>query len=893
MKNYKYSPIVKVICFILSVICSYSFAVNTFSLIRKEVYFNGVSEKSEFTKTWIFNENISDVISHITNLAYSSDKISQETNFKEFIESDEICVELTKSFEKKKSDALYLFEQIQILKQLEPNEDGSYYDSEYELYYAADDSTYTSLDDWYSEKFINWQGNNSSYTEVYNPNDKISYSNDKYDDNTEVTTMVSVENAVVPTISVPVITDNKKYYTHAEWEKEYQDLRNAIFSIVADATSKQTITEELDYRLNERLIEEYELTTSETILDFTENAENIKYYLVNKKTGYYFTNLENKKEIEAFKNNYKNNSLYYFYSDGKKSDFTNTEIKFEDNIFNNILNIFSILKQINYEFVINTLSENNCELYLKITEPKTPDDISYSIFNTFNSTINKNSDGSIFYLTSNLILSVLFIIVLIVFSKAKEKNGKKLLNIFDKAPFILKLAFYCFVMISLGTAVVFLFLADFEPQELIMNESFKTLINCKSINFLTGLCFALATAFTIDFALYIARNVKSEQFKKRFIIYLIFTFFKKSGNSIKFYFSQIKNLNKLVLIGVPAYLIILCVFSIATVLTFVYFGLAGFIILIPTLGLFISAILFILKIVPDFFAIIKAVEKLKDGNLDFNLESYKFIFFLREFAENLNKCRDSIQNAVNEQIKGEKLKTELITNVSHDLKTPLTSIINYVSLLKLSENIKGEEELKYIDILDEKSTKLKRLIEDLTEASKASSGNIKMNLDIVNLNELSLQAVGESSDILENVGLEIILSQKEDELFVKADSQHTFRIFDNLFSNAKKYALTGTRVYVDIYKENEFGVISIKNISKDKLNIDPNELTERFVRGDNSRTSEGSGLGLSIVRSFTELQNGKFNIEIDGDLFKVTVKLPLTNKPLIQNIKNTETTSVN
>jgi signal transduction histidine kinase len=196
-------------------------------------------------------------------------------------------------------------------------------------------------------------------------------------------------------------------------------------------------------------------------------------------------------------------------------------------------------------------------------------------------------------------------------------------------------------------------------------------------------------------------------------------------------------------------------------------------------------------------------------------------------------------------------------------------------------NIEGEDENKYLDILDEKSTKLKRLIEDLTEASKASSGNIKMIVDTVNLNELALQAVGENNDVLENVGLEIVVSQKENELFVKADSQHTFRIFDNLFSNVKKYALSGTRVYVDVYKENGYGVFSVKNISKDKLNINPDEITERFVRGDNSRTTEGSGLGLSIARSFTELQNGIFEIQIDGDLFKVTIKLPITNKPQI------------
>ena len=154
-----------------------------------------------------------------------------------------------------------------------------------------------------------------------------------------------------------------------------------------------------------------------------------------------------------------------------------------------------------------------------------------------------------------------------------------------------------------------------------------------------------------------------------------------------------------------------------------------------------------------------------------------------------------------------------------------------------------------------------------------------MNLSVVNLNELALQAVGENSDVLENAGLDLVLTERDTDIFVNADSQHTFRIIDNLFSNARKYSLPGTRVYVDVYKENNYGVFSIKNISKEKLNINPDELTERFVRGDNSRTTDGSGLGLSIAQSFAELQNGIFNISIDGDMFKATIKLLLNNEP--------------
>jgi len=403
---------------------------------------------------------------------------------------------------------------------------------------------------------------------------------------------------------------------------------------------------------------------------------------------------------------------------------------------------------------------------------------------------------------------------------------------------------------------------------------------------LTGVFLTIMVFFTINFINYIVVNKKANTLKERFICYKSFKILRKIAGKNKDLRKTVKQIEKRLLIVFSIWVILELFFAaIAYGFAWSYDGFSLFLVILFLVNTLIG-IIFALRFLGQVKSLALAVENMKNGNLDINLDSTKFVFPLRDFARNLNECRDSIEKAVGEALKGERLKTELITNVSHDLKTPLTSIINYVSLLKLC-NIEGEDENKYLDILDEKSTKLKRLIEDLTEASKASSGNIKMIVDTVNLNELALQAVGESNDVLENVGLEIVLSQKDNDLFVKADSQHTFRIFDNLFSNVKKYALSGTRVYVDVYKENGYGVFSVKNISKDKLNINPDEITERFVRGDNSRTTEGSGLGLSIARSFTELQNGIFEIQIDGDLFKVTIKLPITNKPVVKQTSPT------
>ena len=198
-------------------------------------------------------------------------------------------------------------------------------------------------------------------------------------------------------------------------------------------------------------------------------------------------------------------------------------------------------------------------------------------------------------------------------------------------------------------------------------------------------------------------------------------------------------------------------------------------------------------------------------------------------------------NAIEESLKSERLKTELITNVSHDIKTPLTSIINYVDLLK-KENIQDEKIKEYIEILDQKSQRLKKLTEDLVEASKASSGNIKLNIEEINLKELINQCIGEFKDKFEQKQLIIETNMPNEEIKIKADNRYMYRIIENLFSNITKYALENSRVYIDLYKEGKKIKVSMKNISKDKLNISEDELMQRFVRGDKSRYTEGSGL---------------------------------------------------
>ncbi len=271
----------------------------------------------------------------------------------------------------------------------------------------------------------------------------------------------------------------------------------------------------------------------------------------------------------------------------------------------------------------------------------------------------------------------------------------------------------------------------------------------------------------------------------------------------------------------------------------------------------------------------KGTEEIAKGNIYKKINTkYMFLDF-KDHAENINNINDGIAKAVEERMKSERFKTELITNVSHDIKTPLTSIINYVDLLE-KEEIENETAKEYISVLSRQSARLKKLIEDLLEASKASTGNISVNLSKFELGILLTQALGEYEERFQKNNLQVVLNKTDEMLLVMADNRHMWRVFDNILNNIAKYAQPNTRIYIDANRKNQIAEISFRNISKDPLNISGDELMERFVRGDSSRNTEGSGLGLSIAKSLTEVQKGKLDIQIDGDLFKVRLAFPLS-----------------
>jgi len=328
---------------------------------------------------------------------------------------------------------------------------------------------------------------------------------------------------------------------------------------------------------------------------------------------------------------------------------------------------------------------------------------------------------------------------------------------------------------------------------------------------------------------------------------------------------------------------------------FIYFGLIiplAILILFVFLGNLMIALFFefilitivtyrIIRTTKGYAQIEEKLKEMYEGNNKTLLNKQDFGPEFHSSVKYINDISNGFENAIQDRIKSEKLKAELITNVSHDIKTPLTSIINYVDLLK-QENIQNEKAREYIGILDNKSQRLKKLTEDLVEASKVSTGNISLKLENINIVQLIKQALGEFEDKFKKRGLELILDSNETEILIKADNKYMYRIIENLFSNISKYALENSRVYVDIKKTQNSVIVEMKNISKDRLNITADELMQRFVRGDRSRTTEGSGLGISIAQNLTELQGGEFRLNLDGDLFKVVLEWKIGDGPFFR-----------
>ncbi len=394
---------------------------------------------------------------------------------------------------------------------------------------------------------------------------------------------------------------------------------------------------------------------------------------------------------------------------------------------------------------------------------------------------------------------------------------------------------------------------------------------------LNTLVMAIAAGSAIMVALYfvalwyllsIVVQIKARILFKHTFIYWIFKQLAKLGKAVKHVYKNITTIYKV--------LLVLAVFWIFLFIFTAFNAYENDNLIIGFFVIAAIASLIILFAAIAFQRVKQGGEKIVNGDLDNKIDTQYMFGDIKDFADSLNNINQGLQTAIDDKMKSERFKTELITNVSHDIKTPLTSIVNYVDLIK-KEDCSNEKINEYIEVLDRQSIRLKKLIEDLVEASKASTGNLTVDLARCNLAVLINQALGEFSEKLETCNLQIVQSIDSQDIYILADGRRLWRVFDNLLSNICKYALGGTRVYVDLTKQQNHAVITFRNISKHPINMSGEELAERFVRGDRSRNTEGSGLGLSIAKSLTELQNGVFEISTDGDLFKVKLIFDIIN----------------
>ena len=462
--------------------------------------------------------------------------------------------------------------------------------------------------------------------------------------------------------------------------------------------------------------------------------------------------------------------------------------------------------------------------------------------------------------TYQVVSLLLFIITLVVLVYGTHAT-RETLTLLQKVP----VCTYTLIMISIEVVIGALFVFIFE--ELGRYSSFTLRMY---ITMLIEIAFA-AILFFLFFITNMTARIKAKSFWRYSEFYYLWIPFTKCTKRAKEFYEELQRNGSLVtktsvFIGILFFIQFFVLLEFDYNRTVIPWFLFYKLIEIPV----------VLIVILQMNNLQKGAKRIADGNLAEPIDTTKMFWEFKKHGEYINQSGQGISLAVEERIKSERLKTELITNVSHDIKTPLTSIINYVDLIK-KENITDETLLQYIEVLDRQSARLKKLIEDLMEASKASTGNLACNMEEVNLNVFLGQLVGEFEEKLNQIGLEVIITKPEEAMYIQADGRHLWRIMENLMNNIYKYSLPQSRVYINLEKHEQMVALVFKNISKTQLNISSDELMERFVRGDSSRNTEGNGLGLSIAQSLAELLGGTMKLEIDGDLFKVNLQFVMSN----------------
>ncbi len=472
----------------------------------------------------------------------------------------------------------------------------------------------------------------------------------------------------------------------------------------------------------------------------------------------------------------------------------------------------------------------------------------------YNKNVQEGLTGIKFVVIGIVVFLIALSYIIYAAGRSRRKDGLLLIPIDD---------IYLDVALAVLSGIVVLCIATvFEYGRHML---YKSSFNIEDmLTLLVGSAVFIGTLAGIVFITMFVRRFKRREVIKSTLIYKTLVWIK---NKILFVYDSS-----------PATLRLILIFGIYAVATLVGVALLfadtfGILLgLVMIVGVNATSVYFLLKAFKSLKLITEGAKRIRSGEQSTNIPPQRIPEF-KELSETIDSISDGMKHAVSSQVKAERMKAELITNVSHDLKTPLTSIITYVDLLK-SEGLSSESSQKYLDIIDSKSQRLKTLTEDLFEAAKASSGSITVSPEEINIVSLINQGLGELSDKIQASGLNFRTNFSSDKLLVIADGKLLWRVIENLISNVFKYAMPNSRVYIETADVNDNIVVSIKNISAYELNIPADELMGRFKRGDSSRNSEGSGLGLSIARSLTEIQGGSFSINIDGDLFKATVVIP-------------------
>ncbi len=560
--------------------------------------------------------------------------------------------------------------------------------------------------------------------------------------------------------------------------------------------------------------------------------KNLKFLIIDNKTKEAITNVSqtlSTDTTEEIKNELNNYSYFWSYEQGK----VNTNISLLS------------LENIAYQSPYTDLKQYDCTIYTGIQDPLQYKDYYYN-YKILHDNVFPIYEIAIITLIINIILIFLYMILITTYAGKKRGKQEIELDVLDKIPYEFVLAFLFF-----ATGIALILIDNFQGMRINEIDFIGIIIiGIIAIYYVVGMLFYLTTV----------KRIKTHTLLKNTIIYRIYKLIQKVVNNISNNISLSLEL-AIVIIGYSLILLFSGFLSIAL----------GPIMLLFILGLCGVMFYWSFQYLKKLKKIKETIKELYEGNTQVHLDESQYTGELKQLCIYLNDIAGGLQTAINKSLKSERMKTELITNVSHDIKTPLTSIINYVDLLK-KEKMPNKKAEEYLTILDQKSQRLKHLTEDLVEASKASSGSIKLNMEKLDVKELIKQVSGEFEDKLKEKKLDLLLNLPEENVTITADSRYLYRVIENLYSNIVKYALPKSRVYVDVLLEQEIVEINLKNISKEKLNISAEELMERFVRGESSRNTEGSGLGLSIAQSLTELQQGTFQIYLDGDLFKVILK---------------------